>query len=123
MRERIAALRRALGLTQQQFASGIGIKRGTVSNYEIGRNTPTETVLQMICMAYGVRRQWLDSAEGEMFEERSRLDQIRDISEEYLRDESNSFRLRLISVIAGLSEDQLAVLAEVAERIVERERS
>ena len=58
-----------------------------------------------------------------MFEERSRLDQIRDISEEYLRDESNSFRLRLISVIAGLSEDQLAVLAEVAERIVERERS
>lgn len=123
MRERIAALRRALGLTQQQFASGIGIKRGTVSNYEIGRNTPTETVLQMICMAYGVRRQWLDSGEGEMFEERSRLDQIRDISEEYLRDESNSFRLRLISVIAGLSEDQLAVLAEVAERIVERERS
>ena len=64
MRERIAALRRALGLTQQQFASGIG-----------------------------------------------------------MRDESNSFRLRLISVIAGLSEDQLAVLAEVAERIVERERS
>ena len=123
MRERIAALRRALGLTQQQFASGIGIKRGTVSNYEIGRNTPTETVLQMICMAYGVRRQWLDSGEGEMFEERSRLDQNRDISEEYLRDESNSFRLRLISVIAGLSEDQLAVLAEVAERIVERERS
>ena len=77
----------------------------------------------MICRVYGVRRQWLDSGEGEMFEERSRLDQIRDISEEYLRDESDSFRFRLISVIAGLSEDQLAVLAEIAERIVEQGRS
>lgn len=122
MKERIAVLRRTLGLTQQQFAEGIGVKRGTVSNYEIGRNIPTETVLQMICRVYGVRRQWLDTGEGLMFEERSRLEQIRDLSKDILKEENNSFRLRLISVIAGLSEDQLEVLAEVAERIV-RERN
>ena len=58
-----------------------------------------------------------------MFKEKSRLEQIMDLSEVYLKGESDSFRLRLRSVIAGLSEDQLAVLAEVAERIVERERS
>ena len=109
-------------MTQQQFAEGIGVKRGTVSNYEIGRNIPTETVLQMICRVYGVRRQWLDTGEGLMFEERSRLEQIRDLSKDILKEENNSFRLRLISVIAGLSEDQLEVLAEVAERIV-RERN
>ena len=118
MKERIVTLRKALGLTQQEFGDRIGVKRGTVSNYELGRNIPTETVLQMLCRVYGVRRQWLDSGDGEMFEERSRSDQIKDISEEYLRDESDSFRLRLLSVIAGLSEDQLAVLAEIAERIV-----
>ena len=123
MKERIAALRRALGLTQQQFAEGIGVKRGTVSNYEIGRNIPTETVLQMICRVYGVRRQWLDTGEGLMFEERSRLEQIMDLSKDYLKDENNSFRLRLISVIAGLSEEQLKVLAEVAEKIVVQRKS
>ena len=122
MNERIATLRKSLGLTQQQFADGIGVKRGTVSNYEIGRNLPTETVLQMICRVYGVRREWLDAGIGEMFKERSRLEQIRDLSKDYLKDESNAFHLRLISVIAGLSEDQLEVLAEVAERIV-RERN
>lgn len=122
MKERIATLRKALGLTQQRFADGIGVKRGTVSNYEIGRNVPTETVLQMICRVYGVRREWLDTGIGEMFKERNRLEQILDMSEDYLKDESNSFRLRLITVIAGLSEDQLEVLAEVAERIV-RERN
>ena len=44
MRERIVKLRKALGLTQQQFADEIGIKRGTVANYEVGRNEPTESV-------------------------------------------------------------------------------
>lgn len=122
MKERIVKLRKALGLTQKQFADGIGVKRGTVSNYEVGRNIPTETVQKMICRVYGVRREWLDTGIGEMFKERNRLEQIMELSEEYLKDESNSFRLRLISVIAGLSEDQLEVLAEVAERIV-RERN
>ena len=122
MKERIVKLRKALGLTQKQFADGIGVKRGTVSNYEVGRNIPTETVQKMICRVYGVRREWLDTGLGEMFKERNRLEQIMELSEEYLKDESNSFRLRLISVIAGLSEDQLEVLAEVAERIV-RERN
>lgn len=122
MKERIVKLRKALGLTQKQFADGIGVKRGTVSNYEVGRNIPTETVQKMICRVYGVRREWLDTGIGEMFKERNRLEQIMELSEEYLKNESNSFRLRLISVIAGLSEDQLEVLAEVAERIV-RERN
>ena len=118
MKERIVKLRKALGLTQKQFADGIGVKRGTVSNYEVGRNFPTETVQKMICRVYGVRREWLDTGTGEMFEERNRLEQIMDLSEEYLKNESNSFRLRLISVILGLSEYQLEVLSEVAERIV-----
>ena len=115
-------IRKSHKMTQKQFADGIGVKRGTVSNYEVGRNIPTETVQKMICRVYGVRREWLDTGIGEMFKERNRLEQIMELSEEYLKDESNSFRLRLISVIAGLSEDQLEVLAEVAERIV-RERN
>jgi len=120
MLERITELRKAMGMTQQQFADGIGVKRGTVANYEIGRNNPTETVLQMICRVYGVRREWLDTGEGDMFVEKSRFDQIKDISERYLGEDSDSFRLRLISVIAGLSEYQLAVLAEIADKIVKR---
>jgi hypothetical protein len=35
-----------------------------------------------------------------------------------MKDESESFRNRLISVISELSEEQLVVLAEIAEKIV-----
>lgn len=117
MNDRIASLRKTLGLTQKQFGERIGVQRGTVANYELGRNIPTETVRLMICKVYGVNREWLETGEGEMFEKKSRYDQIREMSEEYMKGESDSFRNRLISVISELPEEQLAVLAEIAERI------
>lgn len=118
MKERIAVLRKTLGLTQKQFGEQIGVQRGTIANYELGRNIPTETVRLMICKVYGVRREWLETGEGEIFEKKTRYDQIREMSDEYMKDESDSFRNRLISVISELSEEQLAILAEIAEKIV-----
>lgn len=120
MKERIAVLRKTLGLTQKQFGEQIGVQRGTIANYELGRNIPTETVRLMICKVFGVRREWLETGEGEIFVKRTRYDQIREMSDEYMKDESDSFRNRLISVISELSEEQLAVLAEIAEKIVKR---
>jgi transcriptional regulator with XRE-family HTH domain len=118
MKERIAVLRKTLGLTQKQFGEQIGVQRGTIANYELGRNIPTETVRLMICRAYGVRREWLETGEGEIFDKKTRYDQIREMADEYMKDESESFRNRLISVISELSEEQLVVLAEIAEKIV-----
>ena len=56
MKERIAVLRKTLGLTQKQFGEQIGVQRGTIANYELGRNIPTETVRLMICGVYDRRR-------------------------------------------------------------------
>jgi transcriptional regulator with XRE-family HTH domain len=118
MKERIAVLRKTLGLTQKQFGEQIGVQRGTIANYELGRNIPTETVRLMICRVYDVRREWLETGEGEIFDKKTRYDQIREMADEYMKDESESFRNRLISVISELSEEQLVVLAEIAEKIV-----
>ena len=120
MNERITCLRKTLGLTQKQFGEKIGVQRGTVTNYELGRNIPTETVRLMICRVYGVRREWLETGEGEMFEKKSRYEQAWEMSEEYLDNENEMFRQRLISAISELTEDQLAVLAEIAEKAVGR---
>lgn len=118
MRKRIGQLRKSLGLTQKQFGEKIGVQRGTVTNYELGRNIPTETVRLMICKVYGVRRKWLETGEGEMFEQKTRYEQAWDMSEKYLRNENEMFRQRLISAISELSEDQLAILAEIVAKTV-----
>ena len=118
MRKRIGQLRKSLGLTQKQFGEKIGVQRGTVTNYELGRNIPTETVRLMISKIYGVRREWLETGEGEMFKKKNRYEQAWDMSEKYLKDENEMFRQRLISAISELSEDQLAILAEIVAKTV-----
>lgn len=67
MEARLKAVRKAVGLTQQEFADRLGIKRGAVANYEIGRNDPIDAVISLICREFGVNETWLRTGEGEMF--------------------------------------------------------
>lgn len=67
MNERIKKLRKALDLTQQEFADKIGMKRNTVANYETDRNKPSNSVISLICKAFDVNEDWLRTGEGEMF--------------------------------------------------------
>jgi len=44
----VVALRKALGLTQEQFAKRIGAKRETVARWETGVNKPKGLYLQAL---------------------------------------------------------------------------
>lgn len=70
MKDRIRKLRKILDLTQQEFADKIGVKRNTIGQYEIGRNEPIDTVINLICREFNVREEWLRTGEGEMFKPR-----------------------------------------------------
>lgn len=67
MKERIKKIRRELDLTQQEFADRLGIKRGTISNYELGRNDPVDSVISLICREFNVSEEWLRDGTGDMF--------------------------------------------------------
>lgn len=69
MKDRLRQLRKALDLTQQQFADRIGIKRNSYANYETGRNTPIDAILISICREFGANEDWLRYGTGEMFEQ------------------------------------------------------
>lgn len=64
MNNRMKLLRKKLDLTQQEFADKLRIKRGTVANYEIGRNEPIDAVISLICQEFGVNELWLRTGEG-----------------------------------------------------------
>lgn len=65
--ERIKLLRKTLNMTQQEFADKLNIKRGTIANYEVGRNQPIDAVTSLICRTYNVDEKWLRTGEGNMF--------------------------------------------------------
>lgn len=67
LNDRIRELRKALDLTQQEFADRLGVKRNTIATYEIGRSTPIDAVVSLICRVFDVNEEWLRTGNGEMF--------------------------------------------------------
>jgi len=114
LNERIKKLRKALDLTQQEFADRIGVKRNTVATYEIGRNEPIDAVIALICREFNVNEDWLRTGNGEMFIEMSRDEEIAAFVGKTLSTESDTFKKRFISMLSRLSESDW----EVLERMV-----
>ena len=117
MNERLKELRKSLGLTQQEFAERLGIKRNAVTNYEVGRNAPADMVVSLICREFNVSEAWLRTGEGEPFVQPSRDKAIESFCQEALRDEDDSFRRRFVAALAALDVSDWEVLEKFVDLI------
>lgn len=115
--ERLKKLRKALDLTQQEFADRIGIKRNTMGQYEIGRNEPIDAVVMAICKEFKVNEKWLRTGEGEMFIKQSRDEEMAELIGELMSQEDDSFKKRLVSGLLALDENGWKVLEEFINSI------
>lgn len=118
MNERLKRLRKALDLTQQEFADRIGSKRNTIAKYETDTNVPSAAVISLICREFNVNEDWLRNGTGEMFIERTRDEKITEFIGSIQMTGEDSFKKRLISVLANLTEEQWELLADMAEKLV-----
>ena len=119
MGERIKELRNFLGLTQQQFADSLGIKRNTIAKYETGRGDPIDAVVSLICNTYNVTENWLRNGEPPMLLEVSRDQQIMDFIASAMKGESDNFKRRLLAVLSRLNESEWAILEKRLRELVD----
>ena len=106
MKERLRQIRTDLGLTQQEFADRISVKRGAIANYEIGRNEPTDSVISLICREFNVNEEWLRTGEGDMFIELTRDERLASFFDSVQFSKDASFKKRFLSVLAALDESE-----------------
>lgn len=121
MKDRIKAVRKAAGLTQQEFAESLGLKQNTVATYEIGRLLPSDRTITDICRNYNVDETWLRTGAGEMFRPRSREDEIASFMTGLLSGEGTEFQRRLVSVLARLSPDEWAKIEQKARELLDED--
>ena len=67
MNDRIRELRKALGLSQKEFAGKIGLKQNAISYMEKSGSTVTEQNIKAICSQFSVDEHWLRTGCGKMF--------------------------------------------------------
>lgn len=120
MKDRIKKIRRELDLTQQEFANKIGISRGNIGAYEVGKNAPSDAVISLICTKFNVRESWLRNGTGEIFVTQSLDEQITTFIGEIQNTENDTFKKRFVSMLAGLEEADWKVLEKIALGLVKK---
>lgn len=117
--ERLKKLRKTLDLTQQEFAAKIGSKRNTIAKYETNTNVPSAAVISLICREFNVNEEWLRTGEGDMFLPTNRRDEISKFMSQLMQEEKESFKNRLISILADLSTEEWEFLEHRLKQLYE----
>ena len=109
--ERVRTIRKANDMTLEQFGGCVGMGSSSISDIENGRRTLTKQTFLSICREFNVREAWLRTGDGDMFQPKSRSNEIDAFMKEILRDDSD-FRQKFISVLARMTADEWKLLEQ-----------
>jgi len=118
MNERIKELRKRLNLTQQEFADRLSIKRGAVANYEVGRNTPSDSVIALICREFNVSERWLREGEGDMFLPQDDADELMALAGRFLGSNPTETQLRFARAVFTMTPQELELITRKARELL-----
>jgi len=125
MNERLKELRKILGLTQQEMADKIGVKRNTIATYESGKVDPSSRTIADICEKFDVRKEWLRTGEKPMLVELPPEDEATKLASLLLKgyqgnDEMYGLILDIIRTYVSLSEKDQKILKDFIETVKNR---
>ena len=114
MRDRIKAIRKNAGMTQQQFAEKLGVSRNTIATYETSVRVPIDAIIVSICREFGVREEWLRTGEGAMYQKTTLDLELSKWFGQILK-EDTSFRKRFFLALISLKEEEWQSLEHLVE--------
>lgn len=104
---RIKTLRQTLGMSQTDFGRKIGVTRSVLSNLDLGITTLQDPLLSLVCSVFNVRREWLETGSGEMFEQPDTEAPFYNAVGSISNDDPDSFRKRFVVSLAELDDAEL----------------
>jgi transcriptional regulator with XRE-family HTH domain len=121
MNERIALVRKSLGLTQEKFAEQVGLSRNFMWMIESGTRVPSDRTISDICREFNVNETWLRTGEGEMFNQITRSEKITSFLTEITEDEGDDFKRQFVEMLAELEPEDWKLLERMAEKLQKKE--
>lgn len=118
MNGRIKELRKYLHLTQDEFGEKLGIKKSAVSKIEKGENGVTDQMIKLMVKEFGVNENWIRTGEGEMFPEFDRTDAIAKLADDIMTEVPDSFKSRLVTALAQMTDEQWTLLEDITYKVV-----
>lgn len=119
MNIRIAEVRKAVNLTQEKFATQLGLSRNFLWMIEKGDRVPSDRTIADICREFNVNENWLRTGEGEMFNPQD--EKLAAFVGSLVADDSDPFKRRMVELLADLTPEEWKLLEKMAERLTKKE--
>ena len=116
--DRVKAIRKGVGLTQDEFGAKLGIQKSAVSKIERGENAVTDQVRLMICQSFDIREEWLRTGEGDQFAPKQASEELERFFSE-VTFETPGFRRAFLTMLSRLSPQEWKLLEKKAEELAE----
>ncbi|MDE7430601.1 MAG: helix-turn-helix domain-containing protein [Lachnospiraceae bacterium] len=116
--ERVKKLRIESNLTLEKFGAKLGVKRSAISQIEHGVNGVTDQMIKLMVKEFGVNENWLRTGDGEMFPEFARADAIAKLADDIMTDVPDSFKSRLVTALAQMTDEQWKLLEDITYKVV-----
>lgn len=118
MNNRIKNIRKYFGYSQQNFADILGISRGNIAAYEVGKNAPSDAVISLICTKFNINENWLRTGTENMFKELTRNQEIQAFANEVMELPDKDIKKKMILAISKLSAQDWEILIKCAENLM-----
>ena len=117
MNERIVLLRKRLGKNQEEFAEILNLSRSFINLCENGKRNFSDRTIADICEKFNVNEEWIRTGTGEMFREVTANEQIAAFVGDLFKEEQDSFKQRLVGLLASLDEAEWKMLEKFVDKL------
>ncbi len=117
--ERVKIIRKNLGLTLEKFGEPLGLKKGTLSAIETGRNTLTEQNIKSICREFNIREEWLRDGEEPMTYAKDKNQIIAEFAADLIK-EPETFKTRLFKAMANFDEKDWLDIERLFDKLFDK---
>lgn len=115
--DRILVLLEKKNISKTEFAKDLNVTPAYVSKIINKGSIPSDRLIEDICEKFNVNEEWLRCGTGDIFSEITKDQELADFAARLYKEDENSFKRRLVSVLSNLSEDEWELLANIAEKI------
>lgn len=118
--DRIAAVLKHSGLTQEKFAERLNVSRSFIAVLCTSDRRPSDRTIRDICRVYGVSELWLREGQGETFVPRTLRQEILDLARILSEAPPGDLRRDFLLALADLPPEFWPKLADFMEEILAR---
>ena len=114
--DQIKGIRKALDMTQSEFAEAINLSRNYIAMIEIGQREPSERTIADICEKFNVREEWLRTGQGDIFQPMGRGEEIGQIVRSAAHRDPEEAVSFFRGLLEGMSDAEILLMYEVFKR-------